>query len=49
MDEFGPVPGTPLGVKARQVPLPCGPGEAPLAPGSLPALAAALAAVPEHR
>ena len=39
----------PLGVRAQQIPLPCEPGEAPLARGSLPSLAAALAQVPEHR
>ena len=39
----------PLGVTAHQVPLPCGPGEAPPAPGRLPSLAAALARVPEPR
>jgi len=42
-------PPLPLGVQAQQVPLPCEPGEAPLARGSLPSLAAALARVPEHR
>lgn len=41
--------GLPLGVRTQQVPLPFGPDEAPLALGSLPSLAAALAEIPEHR
>ena len=41
--------GLPLGVRSQQGEFRFGPGEAPLAVGSLPSLAAALASVPEHR